>query len=196
MKTIFKIISTFMVGSILISCPAKLNVSDIAYDTAPPADDRSWVTWEECGQQVDEHPCNFTLLDQNGNEVELYDYHGKVIVIDFSTMWCGVCVNIAAEGDALVAKYGEENVIWLTVLIENEYGAPPTQEDLQKWVAMANIKIPVLAGDRTLIDPAAKTGYPISGWPTLVVVNKEMVLKHGISGWSAAAIDAWVSGLL
>jgi len=61
---------------------------------------------------------------------------------------------------------------------------------------MANIKIPVLAGDRTLIDPAAKTGYPISGWPTLVVVNKEMVLKHGISGWSAAAIDAWVSGLL
>jgi len=177
------------------SCnPAKLVTTGI--DTAPAIEDRSWVTWDECGQQVDENPCNFTLLDQNGDEVELYDYHGKVIVIDFSTMWCGVCVNIAAEGDNLVAKYGEDNVIWLTVLIDNEYGEPPTQEDLQRWVNMANIKIPVLAGDRSMIDYSAKTGYPIASWPTLVVIDKEMVLKHGISGWSAAAIDTWVSGLL
>ena len=111
-------------------------------------------------------------------------------------MWCGVCVNIAAEGDNLVAKYGEDNVIWLTVLIDNEYGEPPTQEDLQRWVNMANIKIPVLAGDRSMIDYSAKTGYPIASWPTLVVIDKEMVLKHGISGWSAPAIDAWVNGLL
>ena len=111
-------------------------------------------------------------------------------------MWCGVCINIAAEGDKLVAKYGEENVIWLTVLVENETGLPPTQEDLQSWVDMANIQVPVLGADRSIIDYSAKTGYPITGWPTLVVINKEMVLKHGINGWSAAAIDAWVSGLL
>ena len=190
-KMKYLMLSVMLIGS----CdPAKLVTTDI--DTAPVAEDRSWVTWDECGQQVDENPCNFTLLDQNGDEVELYDYHGKVIVIDFSTMWCGVCVNIAAEGDNLVAKYGEDNVIWLTVLIDNEYGEPPTQEDIQRWVDMANIKIPVLAGDRSMIDYSAKTGYPIASWPTLVVIDKEMVLKHGISGWNAAAIDAWVSGLL
>ena len=190
-KMKYLLLSTMLIGS----CePAKLVTAGV--DTAPVVEDRSWVTWDDCGQQVDEHPCNFALLDQNGDEVELYDYHGKVIVIDFSTMWCGVCVNIAAEGDNLVAKYGEDNVIWLTVLIDNEYGEPPTQEDLQRWVNMANIKIPVLAGDRSMIDYSAKTGYPIASWPTLVVIDKEMVLKHGISGWSASAIDAWVSGLL
>ena len=108
--------------------------------------------------------------------MELYDFYGKVIVVDFSTMWCAVCVNIATEGDQLVAKYGEENVVWLTVLIENEFGNPPDVTDLQRWVA--------------------NTGYPITGWPTLVVIDRNMVLKHGISGWSEQAIDIWVSGLL
>ena len=61
---------------------------------------------------------------------------------------------------------------------------------------MANIKIPVLGGDRSLIDYSAKTGYPIASWPTFVVIDREMVLKHGLNGWNAAAIDAWVSGLL
>jgi len=186
---------SFMLAASLSSCgPAKLETTGL--DTNSNIDERSWVTWEDCGQQIGEHPCNFTLLDHKSNEVELYDYYGKVIVIDFSTMWCGVCVNIAAEGDNLVTKFGEDNVIWLTVLIENQYGEPPTIEDLQSWVDMASIKVPVLGGDRNLIDYSAKIGYPISSWPTLFVIDKEMILKHNISGWNQFAIESWVNSLL
>ena len=187
-----------LAGFIIAACscdPARLETVDSGVPESS-VDDRSWVTWEECGQTIVENPSNFALLAHEGNEVELYDYHEKVIVVDFSAMWCGVCVNIAAEGDAIVAKYGEENVIWLTVLIDNEVGQPPTQEDLQRWVAMANIGTPVLGGSRSLIDYSANDGWPITSWPTLVVIDKEMVIRHGINGWSAAAIDTWVSGLL
>ena len=81
-------------------------------------------------------------------------------------------------------------------LIDNEVGQPPTQEDLQRWVDMSNISAPVLGADRGLIDYSANTGWPITSWPTLVIIDQEMVLKHGINGWSSAAIDAWVSALL
>ena len=82
------------------------------------------ATWDECGQIV--QTCNFTLLNKE-KKLNLADYYGKAIV-DFSTSVAGACINIAAEGDKLVAKYGEKIVIWLTVLIENEYGLLPTQE--------------------------------------------------------------------
>ena len=184
----------FLVLLILSCDPTPVLI--VEQDSAPPEDDRSWVIWNECGQNVDENPCNFVLTDHNGKEVELYDFHGKVIIVDFSTMWCAVCVNIATEGDRLVAKYGEENVVWLTVLVENESGAPPDITDLQRWVATHSITAPVLGADRSIIDMSANTGYPITGWPTLVVIDRNMVLKHGISGWNEQAIDIWVSGLL
>ncbi len=182
----------------LLACtcgPAKLETEPDS-GTDSYVDDRSWITWDECGHNIGENPCNFALLDHQGNEVELYDHYGKVIVVDFSAMWCGICVNIAAEGDALISKYGEENVIWLTVLIDNESGQPPSQADLQRWVDMANIKAPVLGGDRNLIDYSANDGWPITSWPTMAVIDQEMVLRHGLNGWNGTAIDSWVNGLL
>mgnify|MGYP003628681067 CR=1 FL=1 len=198
MNSIIKYLTTAIVALAISACtPTKVDITEGGMSTGqPPADPHAWVTWETCGQRVGDHPCNFSLVDQHGKNIELYDYHGKVIVIDFSTMWCGVCVQIATKGDELVAEHGADNVIWLTVLIENATGNPPTGEDLSQWADTFGITVPVLAGDRSMIDYSATTGYPIAAWPTLVIIDREMVLQHGISGWSDAAISAWVSGLL
>jgi thiol-disulfide isomerase/thioredoxin len=195
MEGILKMNKLLFAALIALSCePTHVSIPE--QDTAPQEDSRNWVTWDVCGHNVDENPCNFVLADQNGKEIELYDFYGKVIVIDFSTMWCTVCVNIASEGDKLIAKYGAERVVWLTVLIENESGEAPDLSDLQRWVAAHSIMAPVLGGDRSFIDMSATTGYPITGWPTIVVINQKMVLKRGISGWSEQAIMAWVDELL
>ena len=166
-------------------------------DTQPVPPDRSWVTWTECSQKPGDHPCNFSLMDQYGDMVDLYDYHEKVIVVDLSTMWCSVCNNIAQEGDEWLNDYGADNFIWLTILIDaTAYGVPPTLEDIQKWATHYNISVPVLAGDRSLVDLNAETGYPVTGWPTLVVIDQDMVLQYGINGWNEATIRGWVESLL
>ncbi|HIO73270.1 MAG TPA: TlpA family protein disulfide reductase [Flavobacteriales bacterium] len=165
-------------------------------DTQPEPPDRSWVTWTECSQKVGDHPCNFNLMDQHGNMVELYAQHEKVIVIDLSTMWCAICNNIAKEGDEWVNDYGADNFIWLTILIDNATGDPPTLADIQSWATHYNISVPVLVGDRSLVDLTAETGYPVTGWPTLVVIDQDMVLQYGINGWNESVIRGWVQSLL
>ena len=104
-------------------------------DTQREIDDRSWLTWDTCSQKPQDHPCNFELVNQDGNKVELYDYYGKVIVVDLSTMWCGVCQAIAPVGESLVNEYGEDNFVWLTILVEDETGLDPEVDDLQRWVS-------------------------------------------------------------
>jgi len=166
-------------------------------DTQPGTSDRPWETWTECSQKPGDHPCNFSLIDQHGNAVELYDHYDKVIVIDLSSIWCVVCQNIATKGDELITLYGEDNFIWITVLIDGtSHGVAPTAAEIQAWVDAFHIQAPVLAGDRTLVDLSAETGYPITSWPTIVVIDKTMVLYSGINGWSEATVRAWVESLL
>ena len=159
-------------------------------------DPYSWATWDDCAHNAGDHPCNFSLMDQHEETVELYQHHNKVIVVDFSAMWCGVCRNIAAKGDEFIATYGADDFIWLTVLIDDSTGNPPDLADLQTWATAYGIEAPVLAGNRDMIDVSGETGYPITSWPTLVVIDRSMVLQYGINGWNEATVSGWVESLL
>jgi len=191
------------VAAVFLLAPCTPGVVDISEtpketgSTQSEVDDRPWETWTECAQKPGDHPCNFSLVDQHGNIVELYDYHDKVIVIDFSSIWCSVCQGIATKGDEFTALYGEDGFIWITVLIDGAiHGIPPSPAEIQDWVNTFHVQTPVLTGDRTLIDFNAETGYPINSWPTLIVIDKTMVLYNGLSGWNETTIRAWVETLL
>lgn len=184
-------------AALMLACKPTVVETPVEDSEIPVEEEKySWATWETCGQSPGEHPCNFTLTDQNSETVELYQHYGKVIVLDFSAMWCGVCHNIATMGETFATDYGSDKVIWLTILIDDTQGNPPDAADLMQWVEAYNVQLPVLAGSRDMIDLSAKEGYPISSWPTIVVIDREMVLLNGINGWNETTVRAWVESLL
>ena len=168
-------------------------------DTSPEEEPESTITWTDCGGNLGDHGCDFTFEDQNGDEWSLYDHHGTVMVLDFSAMWCHYCRVAADEVQAVQDLYGDQDFLWVTILVDNNVGDPPTADEIDDWVSTYGItSAPVLAGNRTsgLIDITAEDGYPISSWPTFVIVDRDLIIQYGLHGWSEVLIMTQLENIL
>ena len=148
-----------------------------------------FATWDTCSQNVGDHPCNFTLEDQNAQEVSLYDFYGSPIVLDLSAMWCAPCNAAASDAQATADRFAEYDVRYLTVLIEDATASDVDLQDCQDWAASYGIEEPVLAGSRDLLSSSASTGWPLSSWPTFVLITADMEINVFQAGYSQAILD-------
>ena len=86
-----------------------------------------------------------------------------------------------------------KTLFWVTVLIEDVTGSDVDVSEALQWAnEYGIISAPVLAGDRSIIDTAAETGFPVTGWPTMVIIDREMIISKGIRGWSESQMVAWI----
>tara|TARA_Y100001963_G_scaffold150485_1_gene231659 strand:+ start:332 stop:928 length:597 start_codon:yes stop_codon:yes gene_type:complete len=168
------------------------NVDNIEVPQSP-------ITWSECGSTEGDHPCDFTLIDQSGNTVNLYELYGQPIVLDFSTMWCYYC-QMAAYDIKEVADLNEEHdLVYITILAQNFTGADPEQIDLTQWSDHFEIggeSTPVLGASMSMIDPTGENGWLVEAWPTFYFIDREMVIKQYLRGWSAPSISAGVEAIV
>ena len=77
---------------------------------------------EVTGTQPTEPPANiapdFTMLDMDGNEVNLAEFFGKPIILNFWASWCGPCKMEMPEIQDFYEKYGE-NIHFLAVSVDD-----------------------------------------------------------------------------
>ena len=171
------------------SCGPRLSNDDDSAGANDPSDEYAFATWESCSQEFGDHPCNFTLLDQNGEEKSLYDYYGDTIVLDFSAMWCGPCKAAASEVQSVKDAFASEGLTYITVLVETSSGSQPSSDDCRQWADSYGITEPVLAGNRSMLESTTPGGWPVSGWPTFFFITDEMVLNTSLRGFSSSYID-------
>jgi len=141
------------------------------------------IDWDNCSQEIGDHPCDFTLIDQDGEEFNLYDHVGKVIIIDLSAMWCGPCRLAALEVEELQQKY-KDDIVYVTILIENGNYKPPTRLDVSNWATSFEIKsAPVLGASRNFISNDPNVGWALTAWPQFHIIDKDMVLVESFKGF-------------
>ena len=154
------------------------------------------VDWEDCSQSLGDHPCDFTLIDQHGNEFNLYDHHGKYIILDLSAMWCGPCQFAATEVEELQQKYGDD-IVYVTILIENGSGNPPTRNNVADWAEIFSIEsAPALGASRNFISSDPDEGWPLAAWPQFHIIDRNMVLIESFKGVRAGLMESKIVDLL
>ena len=72
------------------------------------------------------HPApDFSMLDMDGNEVNLASFFGKPIVLNFWASWCGPCKMEMPEIQKFYDKYGQE-IHFLLVSVDDSLDAAKT----------------------------------------------------------------------
>ena len=154
------------------------------------------VNWELCGSGEGDHPCNIIAVDHNGDEFDMYANYGSLIVLDLSAMWCGPCNSAGAHAQGVQDIYADQDLVYVTVLIENQHGVPPSEDDIQQWAAdYGNTTSPVLPGNRGML---VSSGGPweLTSWPTFFYIDREMVIRDVDKGYSAAEVIYSIEWLL
>ena len=185
--------------ALLLGCPAELRVDgDTAADVVVEPPELGIHVTETCGQTaIGDTACNFALLDQNEEFWQLYHEEERIVVLDFSTSWCGPCQAAGNSTQSLQDDY-QGKVAIVTILIDGpQSGIAPTTEDIDDWVSGHDISsAPILQGSRELmLDITGVSGYSISAFPTYIYLSKGRIYG-GHSGFSEEYVRQVIDGLL
>jgi cytochrome c biogenesis protein CcmG/thiol:disulfide interchange protein DsbE len=109
---------------------------------------------------------DFTVYDEEGNQVKLSDYKGTPVVVNFWASWCGPCQSEMPHFKDAADKYGEDVKILMVNMTD---GQRETVETAKKFMDDNGYDMTTLY-DKDL-DAAMK--YKISGIPRTVFIDKD-----------------------
>ncbi|MEZ4319774.1 MAG: TlpA disulfide reductase family protein [Myxococcota bacterium] len=184
---------------VLAACTPRLYTSggtDTEWSWEAPAND--WPTaappegTRGQGLSVGQTVPDLRLADQFGNEVSLWQFHGRVVLVDISTMWCAPCQELANSTESTQQRFGADEFVYTTVLQENVESQPPTTDDLNVWADFFGITAPVLADGEKITGSAVQNGQ----YPALLLIGPDLVVHERINPVDEATVDAAIEELL
>ena len=147
--------------------------ADTAESTADSGDTQQ--TAEDAETQRTAAP-DFTAYDADGNAVQLSDYFGKPLVLNFWASWCGPC---KSEMPAFQQAYEQEDGVQF--LLVNMTGGRETQADAEALLEEEGYTFPVLFD----LDLDAATTYGVTALPTTYFLDAE----GNLVAWAQGAIN-------
>jgi len=165
---------------------------------------------QDGGPQIGQAVPEFTLPDTHGNSHSISQYEGKHVVLEWLNYGCPSVVKHYAAGNMqmLQAKYGEEGVVWLSIVSS----APGNQGHFEAEEMNAVSAEQGNKATAVLLDPSGDVGhlYKALVTPHMMVVNDKGVLIYngaiddkpgtrastleGAHNYVAAALDESMSG--
>ena len=112
---------------------------------------------------------DFELENLEGKKINLSDFKGKMVVLDFWATWCGPCIASFPNMQALVNEYQDHNVAFLFIDTWERNPQEKTKSKVTEFLKGNDYTFNVLYD----FDSEVAKKYKINGIPAKVVIDKE-----------------------
>lgn len=116
----------------------------------------------------------FTLLDDTGQQVQLSDYFGQPVLINFWASWCQPCRAEMPAMQRIYAKYAAQGFVILAV--NGTFQDNPAEA--RQFAHNLGLTFPIL------FDPQGEIAdmYDVRAWPTSIFVDRDGIIRDVIIG--------------
>lgn len=118
---------------------------------------------------------DFTVYDAEGNVVNLSDFSGKPVVINFWATWCGYCVREMPAFEKIAAEYSDE-VVFMMINVTD--GQQETKEEALAFIEEKGYTFPVYYDT----DLSATMAYGAYSLPATGFITESGVFAGGQMG--------------
>ena len=108
---------------------------------------------------------DFTIYDEDGNSVQLHDYFGKPIVLNFWASWCGPCKMEMPDFQEKYLELGDE----IHFLMVNMTGGRETLDSATAFIDEQTYTFPVFYD----LDADAAMTYGVYSLPTTYFIDSQ-----------------------
>jgi len=138
----------------------------------------------------------FVLPTADGTLVELADYEGQIVLLEFVTMWCGVCRQSAPQIQAWSESRIDDGVAVITVIHEDVFSETPTVDDSEAWADEFEITHQVVADTEGEAKEAWNRGSTMPTPMTYILDEYGIIQFFAGGAESTDRYDEIVEGLL
>lgn len=123
--------------------------------------------------EVEQAAPDFSLLDLNGRTHNLFDYKGKVVVLNFWASWCGECIKEMPSLNTLHEQMKNRDVVVLGISIDRSGTAAG---DI---AAREKITYPILLDNKGKVFVKK---FTVIGLPTTFIIDRKGVVREVLRG--------------
>ncbi|MFT7521779.1 MAG: peroxiredoxin, partial [Kiritimatiellia bacterium] len=127
---------------------------------------------------------NVSASDQFGQQVDLYQFYGNVVLLDFSAGWCAPCRAVAKTAEAEYRERADDGFVIVHMMFEDYSGNLPTKGFLQTWAAASRLTFPVIYDPSVEdnLDGLYESGLYKGSIPFMILLDRDMTIVQAVKG--------------
>lgn len=136
------------------------------------------TTTEEQGSTDSTKAPEISLQDQHGNIINLSDYKGKIVYINFWGTWCGVCESELPAMKQLYETYKDSDEVAILTIVYPNSDREKNVGGIKEYLEEHEIEFPVLFDEEGMVF----SQFGIHSFPTLFMIDKDQTVYGYLSG--------------